>query len=451
MYGLLKPVHDYNARDRRMEVPEDPSSLHLDTYERDRLSEVLLRRVADPEVAEEALQVFFHFQRPELIQTKNQPSDEVVFPVVVLVDVLRDRLALPLDITYRFSDAARLLMPKQFGFAYQENDYFSFALSNQMRSDAIFAVWHQGKDEYVERIERELRYRLVGTNSLINGIRERLTESGHSLFAWPSKFKLPSAFDYRHPALSRLAFVARHESILSYLGMRERRMAPLAERLQDGETLRLTYLGDDRFRLDPSQQDASVEEDTFPNWILTEETEAGNIARLSFDDYAWKDRPYAPNNLPIALAGIKAVGDPEDSSGGVIRLDLKPGRLFPQLRPGARYLLEQRFTDFNIDKVLGHLAELDRQADERFVGLIERPHEAARPLGVPAAIRDRALDLARLHGMTASQLSAFEGILDHGLRLVWGPPGTGKTHFLALSILCLAEAHRAAGNRSARS
>ena len=204
----------------------------------------------DPEVAEEALQVFFHFQRPELIQTKNQPADEVVFPVVVLVDVLRDRLALPLDITYRFADAARLLMPRQFPFAYLENDYYSFPLSNQMRSDAIFAVWHQDKDEYVERIEREVRNRLMGTNSLINGIRERLGEAGRTLFAWPAKFRLPSAFDHRHPALSRLAFVARHESIRAYLGIRERRMAPLAERLRDGETLRLTYLGDDRFRLD---------------------------------------------------------------------------------------------------------------------------------------------------------------------------------------------------------
>jgi len=66
-----------------------------DTYERDRLTDVLIRRVADPEVAEAALQVFFHFQRPELIQTKTQPADEIVFPVVVLVQVLRDRLALP--------------------------------------------------------------------------------------------------------------------------------------------------------------------------------------------------------------------------------------------------------------------------------------------------------------------------------------------------------------------
>ena len=177
-----------------------------------------------------------------------------------------------------------------------------------MRSDAIFAVWHQGKDEYVERIEREVRNRLMGTNSLINGIRERLGEAGRTLFAWPPKFRLPSAFDHRHPALSRLAFVARHESILRYLGVRERRMAPLAERLRDGETLRLTHLDDDRFRLDASQRDDAPRPDTFPNWILTEESEDGAIARLSFDDYAWKDRMYAPNNLPLALAAVTGGG-----------------------------------------------------------------------------------------------------------------------------------------------
>ena len=115
LYGLLRPVHDYNARKSDWKDQKSLQAYTFDTYERDRLTEVLLRRVDDPEVAEEALQVFFHFQRPELIQTQNQPSDEVVFPVVVLVNVLRDRVALPLDITYRFADAARLLMPNQFG------------------------------------------------------------------------------------------------------------------------------------------------------------------------------------------------------------------------------------------------------------------------------------------------------------------------------------------------
>jgi hypothetical protein len=444
LHGLLRPVHDYNARKGDWKNQKSLQAYTFDTYERERLTEVLLRRLDDPEVAEEALQVFFHFQRPELIQARNQPADEVVFPVVVLVDVLRDRLALPLDITYRFADAVRLLTPKQFSSAYLENDFYSFPLSNQMRSDAIFAVWHQDKPEYVERIEREVRNRLMGANSLINGLRERLSEAGRSLFAWPAKFRLPSAFDHRHRTLARLAFVARHESIVNYLGVRQGRMAPLPERLREGHTLRLTSLGGDRFRLEASQRDFLPEPDTFPNWIVTEESEAGAIARLSFDDYAWKERSYPPNNLPLALASISDVEEPDEAPGAVLRLALNPGRLFPTLQPGATYLLEERYTDYNVERILAHLADLDRRPDSAFVDLIERPDRAAGPIAIDPAIRRRALELARKHGMTPSQLSAFEGIVDHGMRLVWGPPGTGKTHFLALAVLCLAEVHRAA-------
>ena len=109
LFGLLRPVHDHNIRKGDWKEQKSLQAYTFDTYERERLTEVLLRRVEDPEVAEEALQVFFHFQRPELIQARNQPADEVVFPVVVLVDVLRDRLAMPLDIAYRFADAVRLL------------------------------------------------------------------------------------------------------------------------------------------------------------------------------------------------------------------------------------------------------------------------------------------------------------------------------------------------------
>ena len=45
----------------------------------------------------------------------------------------------------------------------------------------------EGKD-YVDSIDRELRFRLWSTNGLVNGIRERLEPEG-ALFAWPPKFR----------------------------------------------------------------------------------------------------------------------------------------------------------------------------------------------------------------------------------------------------------------------
>jgi hypothetical protein len=48
-------------------------------------------------------------------------------------------------------------------------------------------------------------------------------------------------------------------------------------------------------------------------------------------------------------------------------------------------------------------------------------------------------------GFTASQAAAFGEIRRRKVVAVWGPPGTGKTHFLATTILGLADAHVRAG------
>src|SRR5262249_53253177 len=51
--------------------------------------------------------------------------------------------------------------------------------------------------------------------------------------------------------------------------------------------------------------------------------------------------------------------------------------------------------------------------------------------------------------LSASQLAAYREIRKRRVVTVWGPPGTGKTHFLAAAILGLADAH-AAANRPFR-
>ena len=234
LYGLLTPGPRLQRPQGRMEGPEVAAGVIRSTLTSATGSPRCCSAAwTIPEVAEEALQVFFHFQRPELIQADNQPADEVVFPVVVLVDVLRDRArACPSTSPTASPTPPGCSCRSSTAFAYQENDYYSL---RALEPDAL------GRDlrrlaSGQARVCRADRARgpqpAVGTNSLINGIRERLSEAGRSLFAWPPKFQLPSAFDHRHPTLSRLAFVARHESILSYLGIRRARMAPLAERLR---------------------------------------------------------------------------------------------------------------------------------------------------------------------------------------------------------------------------
>ena len=47
--------------------------------------------------------------------------------------------------------------------------------------------------------------------------------------------------------------------------------------------------------------------------------------------------------------------------------------------------------------------------------------------------------------MTGSQLVAFDNILCRKLKVVWGPPGAGKSYFSAASIMRLMELHYEAG------
>jgi ATP-dependent 26S proteasome regulatory subunit len=43
---------------------------------------------------------------------------------------------------------------------------------------------------------------------------------------------------------------------------------------------------------------------------------------------------------------------------------------------------------------------------------------------------------------TEAQAKVFKQVVNKKLQLIWGPPGTGKTHFLATTVVLFAEAHR---------
>ena len=408
LYDVLESLHRFNEdRSGDWRSQKTFQAFVFDTYERKLLTGVLLRRLLDEAVAEEAMQLFFHFQRPELVEAEDHPANSVFFPVVVLIQVLRQLMALPVEVSYRFGDVVRRLQPSDFGFEYRDDDFFTFLLSNQMKSDAIFGVWRRGRADWVDSIRRELRTRLWAANSLVSGIREHVPEG--TLFAWPSKFSLPARLGLRHPMLSRLAFIANYESVVTYLGIREARMAPSAERTRSGTCLTCTYEGGNRFELDPIHRDLDIEAGGWPNWILTEDSDEGARSRLSYNDYANRDRLWVPPNSPLAVAAIDEVESSVEVPNRAVALTITASRAMPPLRQGQRYLLDQRFTDWNLDRLVEELTEIDGEDEPQFARLIEQPRSYRRRIRSPAAVRGTALQLARGHGMTTSQLEGVQG------------------------------------------
>ncbi|MGH9003200.1 MAG: hypothetical protein ACRDYV_08735, partial [Acidimicrobiia bacterium] len=289
LMAVLGPVDEWN---RDHDVWKDQKTVQVyvfDAYERDLLVEALLAAATDPVVAEEALSLLFWFQRPELVDADDHPAGEVFFPVVVISQVVRALVALPVTVTYRLADVSAALAPSTYAADYRPSDLFAFHLSNRMKSDTIFSVWEEGKTERLEWIEKELNRRTWAATSVISGLRERLDGSG-ALFAWPPKFFLPPGLNFRHPVLSRLAFVGRYEAVLGYLDIRTKRGAAAEERIANGDSVRLVALGDGRFRIDGVAEDLDVEKSSFFEWILTVDSEPGRRARLAFDDFAYRNR-----------------------------------------------------------------------------------------------------------------------------------------------------------------
>ncbi len=447
IYRILLAVHEFNvANAEEWRLQKTLQAYTFDTYEEALLTGILVRALTDPDVAEQALAVFFHFQRPELMEASDHPAAEAAIPVVVLTRVIRELLALPVEVTYRFADVARLLPRTDRPFAYTDRAYFDYELSNQLRPDAVFSLWNEGKLERIVQIEQVLRARVWAVSSLVDGLRGRLAEvAPGTLFAWPPKFRLPDRLGFQHPVLSRLAFVVKYESTLGYLQVRQARMAPLEERLRTQKTIELEYRGGDSFAIVNGGDTVPIDDSGFPGRILTPATPEGERAALLFPDHLYRDRHWAPANQPIALAAVTAIETDADERPTGVRLGLTASSGFVAPRTGQRYRLDARFTDHNSAKVVHELLEIDREPTPRFVRLLEEPMAAAGVLPVPPALRRTALELGRRHGMTPSRLTAFEAVIDRSVSLAWGPPGTGKTHFVALAILCLSEAHRRAG------
>lgn len=134
---------------------------------------------------------------------------------------------------------------------------------------------------------------------------------------------------------------------------------------------------------------------------------------------------------------------------------------------GREYLLFPREMDFNVAKSLTSLTQaLQRLLPPTFEALLSDPNRWSAEPGFPPLFIERSSELTpyneldevrknvnifyrslgdlndsyrKLAPLTGAQAQAFKMLLTERLTILWGPPGTGKTHFAAKSILNLIE------------
>ena len=226
------PGRTYN-RDRDWSEQLSLQAYVLSEQERALLVAWLLESLRDPELAEQAMTLLFHFQAPELLVADEHPDREVPFPLVVLLDALGHVLALPVEVSYTLPEALqRAGQP----FPASAERLLPFPAGAGLRAEPIHAAWYRGKTDSWARSGPGPASGCRRMWALLQGMRQHAADA---IFAWPAKFTLPTRQEFADPLLSRLAFFARYESLLRCLELRHARCEPRPVQLLLGQVMEL--------------------------------------------------------------------------------------------------------------------------------------------------------------------------------------------------------------------
>ncbi|HEX5269875.1 MAG TPA: AAA domain-containing protein, partial [Gemmataceae bacterium] len=438
LYDVLDRVHYFNATHGDWKEQLSLQAYVHTEQERGLLFTLLLEALREPALAEKAMMLLFHFQGPELMQADRHPGTEIAYPVVVLQSAVGRLLALPVEVSYTLPEILKALGSP---FNYTRKDYFHFPLGHGLRAEALHAAWYGGKRKNLDDVRQQARLYLFAVQSLLRAVREK---AARHLFAWPPKFALPSGTGIRDRTLSRLAFFARYESLLNCLAVREARAEARPTQVLLGQAIELKARRADEMEV-VGELHVEPEANGFPAWLLVRDSEEGRRAQVEYADYWYRNKFHGgPQSPHRAVVGVESVST---TPGGTTVLRLRYGSGFKGDGParGERYLLYPRFTDFTTDPLVRFLERLDRDGGGLFLDLLRDPGKAAAPQALPKKVAPAAGRLGESLGFTPSQREAYRAICGQRVTAVWGPPGTGKTHFLASTIVGLALAHERAG------
>ena len=181
--------------------------------------------------------------------------------------------------------------------------------------------------------------------------------------------------------------------------------------------------------------------------MLTNVSEEGELQQMKMNDYSYRNKQYLPPNLK-SLISVKYIRPLMVDDEGLIReleMNVTYKAHHTPFETGEKAVLHPRFSDYNSDKIFRKLVELDEEEDSGFLELIRDPIAYSSSLSLDAGIRAKAIDYIRPADFLPSKEKAFDNVLSRRMTLIWGPPGTGKTHFLARSVVALLQAYRRSG------
>jgi hypothetical protein len=463
-------------RDAAWELRKQQRRLHFyvyDTVDLHVLRSVVERHVFDEEPAELAEQVS-HLVR--LFPPSSILQDAETFrsvPGTVVTQVLRSIVALPAPYTYDLATVSKAYRPtgaegEEKGYTFRPRYGFGWEFTNQVAFERIHDAWggkgynpdprnperQLSAEGVYERIEETVRNKLRATDSVIRRLKQ---EFGDALLLRKEPFLLYGEFD---PLNFRLLEALRTFSLLetSFEEMEVKHVHTLPVEDRVGKFVCVSGLrsvegseqpdGSMWFTFDAASKDVKFDTGEY-NLVVTPERQPEVL--LGDIDGRLFDRSFRAGDLKVTLVEYDLRGDPP-------RLRLlpdNPNKFKERLDLTQPCVLDQLYVDYNSGRVMRVLRGLHENSQaaahlhELLKGVVVEDWQPPAAGCGEAERRLRELIKASGHDpdglLNDGQWAAWRGVFHEPLTLVWGPPGTGKTHTVAHILVGYALAARDAG------
>jgi hypothetical protein len=450
--------------DARWELKKQTRSLHFYVY--DTLDLFVLRSLVErhlftedvPELLAEITHLLRLFPPPSVMQDAETFR---TMPGTIITQVLKTVVALPAPYVFDLRTVSEMYQPtdaegEERGYTFRPRYGFGWDFSSQVAYERIHDVWNDkpfrpdprdpareySPEEVFGQIEETLKNKLRAIDSVIRRLKQDFGKD--SLLLRKEPFLLYGEFDpLNFRTLEALRAFSVLETSLAELAVKGMHTLPAEDRAAKFICVRgLRFIpgseqpdGSLWFTFDPSCKDAKFEAGDF-NLVLTPEQEPGvllnSVDRKLFDSNWGRAAPFK-----VTLVEYDTRSDPP-------RVRLQPENLdkFRERVDLSQPLaLDQLFTDYTLQRVLSVLRELQENPQSAL-----HVHDLLRDGRVsewrPVLGNAGALETAfrrRIAGagkdpdalLNDGQWRAWRGVFAEPLTLIWGPPGTGKTHTVA--------------------
>ncbi|CAJ0854432.1 13391_t:CDS:2, partial [Entrophospora sp. SA101] len=351
--------------------------------------------------------------------------------VIILEQAIRENIAIHVPGFYRLIDVwEQMVRPKL------EDEQLLELLNEQAKNidlEEIYSSWISSKCEEVIGLNKAHLLRNDFANAVIKVYYMLLKEytddiSSKLLFA-PSPFKFAEIRSFKNDYLGKIYFFKQYEAITESKQVRSGRFADyVSDEAKNGILLQLDKFinksGSEwvmRFDvLSDGKVGSLLEKSNLKEFILVEDTMKGILEAIKFPDMKYR------NTIFGFAFTVVSIHDIDYSNPDKKIINLK-GYIKKSLNVGSKYRLYKRYVDFNLDKVLKVLSEIDECEESIFLQLLKDPNAwgAKKLICEDEDLKDikkMALELRDSFLMSPSQKEFSASLLERRLQIVWGPP-----------------------------